>query len=325
MLGASIEKSWASVPPQLFIEDGTAQGVVTVANSSGFKVKQQIVIVATGLPSLTVKIMRFISPTQFYVGPTNPTAGQGLTGRQDISAYTVAAGAYVYAETQPKVTIKPDDIWQAVYRQEPGTTIGVEIDDQWGNPINAENPLPVSIDGTISIGEVSIVEGGNTLAVNPDGSINVDATIENPIEVKGATGNILVVNPDGSINVSNSGIIELKGPSGNIVEVSPAKAANVNLIPVSQIPFSLGALALPSLINTLLSSLSYDSVSSDSTIGQEMLTFYDSGVAVTTITMIQTADGWTLTLGAPILDYLLLENGDYIELENGTGFILLEH
>ena len=172
----AIEKSWPAVAPQLLTADGTAQGVVTVANSAGFKVKQQIVVVATGLPSLTVKIMRFISPTQFYVGPITPTAGQGLTGRQNISAYTVAAGAYVYAETQPKVTIKPEDIWQAVYRQEPGTTIGVEIDDQWGNPINAENPLPVAFSGSISIGSVEIVDGDNTLNVNPDGSINVDIT-----------------------------------------------------------------------------------------------------------------------------------------------------
>lgn len=170
----AIEKQWPAVAPQLFTADGTAQGVVTVANSTGFKVKQQIVIVATGLPNLTVKIMRFISPTQFYVGPTNPTAGQGLTGRTNISAYTVLLGAYVYAETQPKVTIRPDDIIQAVYRQEPGTTIGVELDDEWGNPYNAENPIPVTFDGTIEVGEVEVIgSNGNILEPNPDGSINV--------------------------------------------------------------------------------------------------------------------------------------------------------
>lgn len=171
----AIEKLWPYVAPQLFTADGTAQGVVTVANSTGFKVKQQVVISATGLPDLTVKIMRFITPTSFYVGPTNPTAGQGLTGRTDISAYTVASGAFVYAQEQPKVTIRPDDIWQAVYRQEPGTTLGVEIDDEWGNPINADNPLPVSFDGTISIGQVEIKgsPSGDLLNVNADGSIDV--------------------------------------------------------------------------------------------------------------------------------------------------------
>jgi hypothetical protein len=173
MGNVAIEKQWPAVAPQAFTVDGNALGVVTVANTAGFKVKQQVIISATGLPDLTVKIYRFISPTSFRVGPVNPTAGLGLTGKTDISAYTVLLGAFIYAQEQPKVTIKPDDIWQAVYRQEPGTTIGVEIDDQWGNPINAANPLPVSIDSTIAIGDVSIVEGGNTMVVNPDGSINV--------------------------------------------------------------------------------------------------------------------------------------------------------
>jgi hypothetical protein len=141
----AIEKSWPAVAPQAFTADGTTLGVVTIANSAGFKVKQQVVISASGLPDLTVKIMRFISPTQFYVGPTSPGAGQGLTQRTDVSAYTVLLGAFIYAQEQPKVTIKPDDIWQAVYRQEPGTTLGVEIDDQWGNPINLGNPLPVVV------------------------------------------------------------------------------------------------------------------------------------------------------------------------------------
>jgi|ERR1700677_1223470 len=141
----AIEKSWPAVPPRAFTSDGTALGVVSVADSTGFKVKQQVVISAAGLPDLTVKIMRFISPTQFYVGPTNPKAGQGLTQRTDISSYTVLGGAFVYAQEQPKVTIKPEDIIQAVYRQEPGTTIGVELDDEWGNPINEDNPLPVVV------------------------------------------------------------------------------------------------------------------------------------------------------------------------------------
>lgn len=174
----AIEKSWPAVAPQLLTANGTSLGVITVANSSGFKVKQQIVVVATGQPDATVKIMRFISPTQFYVGTPSPKAGQALTQRTDLSAYTVAAGAYVYAEEQPKVTVKADDIWQAIYRQEPGTTIGVEIDDQWGNPINKDNPLPVAFDGTISIGQVEVIgQNGNTIEPNADGSIDTRSTV----------------------------------------------------------------------------------------------------------------------------------------------------
>lgn len=156
-MSTAIEKFWPAVAPQLLTADGNALGVVNVANSAGFKVKMQVVIKATGLPDLTAKIMRFSSKTQFYVGPISPKAGQGLTGRVDISAYTVAAGAMIYAELQDKVTIKPEDIIQAVYRQEPGTTIGVEIDDQFGNPIDTV------------IGE----DGKNRLAVDAEVSVEL--------------------------------------------------------------------------------------------------------------------------------------------------------
>lgn len=155
----AIEKSWPAVAPQLLTADGSSHGVVQVADSRGFKVKQKVVLVATGLPNLEVKIMRFLSPTSFYVGPLNPTAGQGLTGRADLSAYTMLLGAYVYAGEQPKVTIKPEDIFQAIYRQEPGTTIGVEIDDQWGNPIDT----------------VTGSDGMNRLAVDAEVNVEVNS------------------------------------------------------------------------------------------------------------------------------------------------------
>lgn len=216
MLGAAIEKSWASVAPQALTADGTNFGVVTIANSTGFKVKQQVVISATGLPDVTAKIMRFISPTQFYVGPPNPTAGQGLTGRTDIHLYTVALGAFIYAQEQPKVTIKPDDIWQAVYRQEPGTTLGVEIDDKWGNAIDS----------------VTGVDGKNRLAV--DAAITVESieigTVDQglpntpanawPVEVYGPNGHAIEPNADGSINVDVSKSIGLFNIPYDAISVS---------------------------------------------------------------------------------------------------------
>ncbi len=174
-MSTAIEKSWPAVPPQLLTADGTSLGIVNVADSRGFKVKQQVVISATGQPDIIAKIMRFNSPTQFRVGPVSPKAGQGLTGTVDLSLYTVAQGAFVYAQEQPKVTIKPEDIMQAIYRQEPGTTIGVELDDEWGNPYSKDNPLPVAFDGTITIGQVEVVgSNGNTIEPNPDGSLNVN-------------------------------------------------------------------------------------------------------------------------------------------------------
>lgn len=180
----AIEKSWPAVAPQLLTVDGNTLGVVNVASTAGFKVKQTVTI-ANGAPStqqIQVQVKRVVSSTQLIVGPLlqslqPPYKQEGaslLSKRENISAYTVVAGAYIYAAEQPKAVLTMADIVQAVYRQEPGTTIGVELDDEFGNPYNSSNPLPVAFDGTIEIGEVEVIgSNGNTLEPNPDGSLNV--------------------------------------------------------------------------------------------------------------------------------------------------------
>lgn len=141
----AIEQKWPTVAPQLFTANGTALGQVQIADTRGFKVKQKVVIVATGQPTIQVQVKRVVSPSALIVGPLAVKQGESLlTVRSDISAYTTASGAFIYAEEQEKSKLKPDDIIQAVYRQEPGTTIGVELDDEFGAPFGPLNPLPTS-------------------------------------------------------------------------------------------------------------------------------------------------------------------------------------
>jgi hypothetical protein len=61
-----------------------------------------------------------------------------------------------------------------MYEEEPTVAQRTVLVDECGDKINNSNPLPVAFDGTVSIGDVSIVEGGNTMVVNTDGSINVN-------------------------------------------------------------------------------------------------------------------------------------------------------
>ncbi len=105
---------------------------------------------------------------------------------------------------------------------------------------------------------------------------------------------------------------------------NPANTLPVNIIPQSQIPFSLMMLAFPAILAQELGGLTYDQVTSTTVNGQEVLSFYLGGTFLTSITLTQTAGGWTLGLGTPGIDFLLLENGAPFELENGTGGILLE-
>lgn len=107
--------------------------------------------------------------------------------------------------------------------------------------------------------------------------------------------------------------------------VDPVSSAmSVNVVPESNIPLTLGALALPILINNLTSTISYDQVVSETAGNEEILTLYYLGAPVTAITLTGTNDGWVLNLGALADSALLLENGSRFELEDGTGSILLE-
>ena len=105
---------------------------------------------------------------------------------------------------------------------------------------------------------------------------------------------------------------------------TPANTFPVNIVPTTQIPFTLGALAMPTLVSELVNGLNYDKVVSDNAVNQEILTFYYQGTAVLTLTLTKTDDGWILNLGPFLEDFLLLETGSLIELEDGSGELLLE-
>lgn len=175
----AIEQSFLSIAPRLFTADGTISGIITTSSTAGVKVKQKIVVKAPSLPDKEVQVKRVISKTQFKVGPL-PGKDQlqgkaGLKTVEDISLYTVALGSYFYAAEQDKPKIKPDDMAQATYDQEPTVAWRVVFVDQYGNYYDDGNPLPIAFDGTIAVGNVTIQDDdGDELAIEPDGSINVN-------------------------------------------------------------------------------------------------------------------------------------------------------
>lgn len=162
----AIERSWEAVGPVAFIANGSADGTVTLSSVAGFKVKQSVVISAISLPDLKLEVKKVISATKLIVGPV-VTTGK-LLARQNLSSYTLATSPTIRAEEQKKAVLPIADIIQAVYRQEPGTTIGVEIDDQFGNPIDS----------------VKDSNGVNRLAVDGQFTADVDVQVEVQLTAK---------------------------------------------------------------------------------------------------------------------------------------------
>lgn len=157
----AIEQKWPAVAPQLFTGNGTQFGVIKIASASGFKVKQKVSISAVGQPTIQAQVKRVIGPDTVIVGPF-PTTQQTntMTARTDLTAYTVAASAYILAEEQDKAKLNPYDIWQAVYDQEPAVALRNVLVDEYGRYFatvtDADGNIRLAVDAAVSIGDLTV-------------------------------------------------------------------------------------------------------------------------------------------------------------------------
>lgn len=158
------EKRWAAVSPQLFTANGTQGGAITVVDSSIFKVKQQVNITANTLPPLNLEIKQIPNDVTVIVGPV----GGNINTFTDVSAYTTALSAAISANEQKRASIPQEEVFRAVYDEEPTVALRVVPVDKHGNRIDENNPLPTT--ATIS-GDVTIGTDGYD-QTNPD-SMNV--------------------------------------------------------------------------------------------------------------------------------------------------------
>lgn len=168
----AFERKLATVSPQAFTANGNAFGLITVADTAGFKVKQSAYLVNTVGTTLAVQVKRVLSKTKLVVGSIDNKLSSWAP--LNISTWTVASGAKIGAEEQDKNNIPGDDHYRAIYEADPTVADRVVFVDKYGNFYDETNPLPATFTGTISVGSVSIIDsGGDELNINPDGSINV--------------------------------------------------------------------------------------------------------------------------------------------------------
>ena len=134
------EKRLAAISARAFTADGSATGVVTIADTVPFKVQQAVIVTAIGQTNLELEIKKVISATQLILGPLQSS----LNTFTDISAYTVVASAQIFANEQRRPLVTGDDFERAVYEEEPTVAKRTILVDEKGNKISASNPLPTS-------------------------------------------------------------------------------------------------------------------------------------------------------------------------------------
>ena len=171
----AFERKLAAVPPQSFTANGTSVGVVTIEDTTGFYIKQFVNLQSDTLQCAGFQVKNVLSDTQLIIGLPDNSLRAPLKPL-DLSAYLVADSATISAPEQDNFTIKPDDHYQAIFLPAPVSADRVVPVDPHGNFYNDNNPLPVAFDGTVTIGDVTVVGTAPNhypLEPNADGSLNV--------------------------------------------------------------------------------------------------------------------------------------------------------
>lgn len=135
-----LEKRFYAVPPQLLTTDGSANGYITILNACNLLKVKQVVNVTDTLGNLkTYEVKRVDEPDRVYLGPV----GKPLLNFDDLSAYTVANGAFLFADEQQRVKIAEQEIPRAVFQEEPTVAIRSILVDDCGETFSDTNPFPV--------------------------------------------------------------------------------------------------------------------------------------------------------------------------------------
>lgn len=143
-----LEKKWSAVTQPL-TANGTTLGVVPVSDATGFFAKQKITLKGNAQPIGYYEVKR-VYPGQIWVG----TVGSHMTAYADVSAYTIADSAFIFAAEQLIPKIAPEDIFNAIYARDPAVAIRSLGVDEYGNPYTTGNPLPVEATVTIPPGTI---------------------------------------------------------------------------------------------------------------------------------------------------------------------------
>lgn len=197
-----LEKKWIAISAQALVLSGTSDGVLSVNDAGLFKVKQTVILKATALDPLILEVKRVTGPQTLEVG----RKGQPLEDRIDVSAYTLAAGSFLIANEQPRPNISDVDVIRGVFAEEPVVALRTTLVDRLGRYVGQDPDFPFHVqlsDGSVNIGTVHaqlemflshrdndpdagdvhssmrIGDGVDEMAVNPDGSINVNITPSN--------------------------------------------------------------------------------------------------------------------------------------------------
>jgi hypothetical protein len=162
----AMEKRYDAVS-QNFTANGTALGIVTVADASGFFAKQQVTLYSNTQSPAQYEV-KIVTRTTIQVGPTNTNIDQ----YSDVSAFLVADVAVIVAGRQQKSNIKPDDILAGIYARDPAVALRNLLVDKFGTPydsiVGGDGKTRLAVDAAVSVTGISVdLKGVYDAVTNP--------------------------------------------------------------------------------------------------------------------------------------------------------------
>lgn len=158
----ALEKLRNAVSAQAVTQDGTANGQISVADTSLFSAGQIVIVAANTMPNVALQVKRIYSPTLMSLGLEDKRDLADLTG------YSVANSATISANEQPKSDIDFTRAIRGVYEEEPIVANRVLLVDKNGQRHDDSNPISADIASLSAASTAQYTVGTSAVQVDPD-------------------------------------------------------------------------------------------------------------------------------------------------------------
>lgn len=144
----AIEKFWAPVPPQPITTNGTADGHISVSDSTLFYVKRKVNVFSNAVSVMQLEVKKINNINDIELGPIG-----NINLRSNLTAILTADSPIISApDFQNRPAISVEDVLRASFANEPAVGLRSLLIDSLGNPYKKSNPMPVQLsDGDINI------------------------------------------------------------------------------------------------------------------------------------------------------------------------------
>jgi hypothetical protein len=157
------ERTWVAIGPTSVTADGQENGILTVEDTGGYKVKMKVTLQSDSFQQRRYEIKQILSRTEMRLGEV----GTNHNSRADLTDWVLVDNPILKSPEQDRPNIPPADYERAVYEEEPIMAKRVVPVDRFGNTYGKSHE-----------GQQQIIEGSITGSVYNNLKLAYNATFQ---------------------------------------------------------------------------------------------------------------------------------------------------